>query len=79
MKCKKCGAEMEFRQMSGVCVCPECGQVAEADEAARGVADAAVTARTALQFYANEENYQGEMLVLADGGQLAREALASMG
>ncbi len=77
MKCERCGTEMAYRALSDAMVCPACGHVARPeDDVERRRADALAILRTALLFYADEANYRGAMPVLADGGQLAREALA---
>lgn len=76
MICEHCGAAMAYKTLSGVFICPACGYVTlgNLDDAIR--IDALAMAKLALMFYANEGNYQGEMLILADGGQLARESLS---
>lgn len=75
--CNVCGAAMEFQQLSRVYVCSQCGKVTIPDNeaAARAEADSVTVMRLALQFYADETNYQGALPVLADRGELARAAL----
>lgn len=68
MNCEVCGARLELGY-----ICPN-GHGAPTGIAAP---DELETLRGALLFYASEDNYQGDPApVLADGGQLAREALA---
>lgn len=77
MKCEVCGTEMAYQALSDALVCPVCGHAARpAGDAERRQADALAILRAALLFYADAANYRGAMPVLADGGQLAREALA---
>jgi uncharacterized Zn finger protein (UPF0148 family) len=77
MNCEQCNTPMTYHTLSGLYVCPTCGAVLVADNAQQDEQALVGVYEAALQFYADEANYEGAIPVLADRGQLAREALAA--
>jgi ribosome-binding protein aMBF1 (putative translation factor) len=77
MQCDQCDDTMAYHELSGVYTCGACGRVIQANNIQQAEQSELTICRMVLQFYADEANYEGAIPVLADRGQLAREALAA--